>query len=154
MNYLRLKDSILPFNARFMMDNDIPNPGLQEAYFKGDILTTTDWIVVTHSGWFYDTNALYTTWYMENGEMKKVLNYTKNALHQTILALKRGLPIPIDIETLKPMKPVVINEIVTVTPKSPEFIPEPTVDLSQIEISEELKKDIKKPSKKPLKKVA
>ena len=99
MQYKRFKGTDkLPQNAvHLLAEEKCGAGGWCEAYYKGDVNTTKDWIVVMDTGWYYKVGATYMTWYMDkNGELIGKCNWSKSALHRTIMALKKGEPTPFD----------------------------------------------------------
>jgi len=70
--------------------------GYCEAYVKDKGEKPEDWIVVIPGG-AYKVGAKYMTWHTNpQGNVVGRCNWTKNALYQTILAIKKGEETPRD----------------------------------------------------------
>ena len=74
-----------------------------EAYYKGDINTTKDWIIVMDDGGYYKVDAEFMTWHRiddvnssYNGKIVGKCNWSVAALNRTISAIKKGEPVPRD----------------------------------------------------------
>ena len=64
---------------------------------------------------------------MVDGEILSQINTTKNALHQTIMALKNNKPIPVEVVAIKAAKPTVAKVTPEVAPIIAETTPEKVV---------------------------
>ncbi len=56
-------------------------------FYKGDINTTKDWIVVTDDGAFYKVGASWMVWYIEGEKTRSQAIWSGAALKKTIKSL-------------------------------------------------------------------
>jgi len=101
-DFIEFKGERLPKNAiAFLNDIDafrskVGTPCL--AFYKGDLLTTSDWIIVMDDGFYYKVGAEYMTWYRdEKGEIRGKANWSGYNLKRcTLDNLLQGRPIKQD----------------------------------------------------------
>ena len=96
--YKKLRGNELPSLARKFLEADRAEwGGWVEAWYRGDIDTTEDWIIVTDNGGWYKVDAKYMTWFRnKDGKIGAKANWSKTALERTGVAIRNGKPIPFD----------------------------------------------------------
>jgi len=63
-SYKEFEEDVLPQNAvDFLKVDEYWDGCWYAAYYRGDIETTDDWIIVVDTGCFYKVNATFMTWY-------------------------------------------------------------------------------------------